>query len=172
MTALREYARLETTGLWRHGADPSGREVGIALGEATLVMIDDAGVALAHWSLPAITRLNPGTRPALFAPDEAGTETVEVEDETMVAAIERVRHSVARRRGGSGRMRRASVGAVALFIVLGGILWLPGALKREALSVVPPSRRSEIGATLLGHLQRRGNRLPRQPRRRGDGAVA
>jgi len=153
MTALSRYARLETTGLWRAAPGDGGREVVVSFGHATLVLADGAGLPLAHWSLPAVTRLNPGTTPALFAPDEAGSETLELDDDLMVSAIETVRRSVAKGRGGSHRLRRAIGLGTAGVIAVVGLLWLPGALRREALAVVPASKQAEIGATLLGHLQ-------------------
>lgn len=62
MTALDKYVRLESGGLWRADANAQRRDVGISFGDATLVIADTAGRPVAHWSLPAITRLNPGTR--------------------------------------------------------------------------------------------------------------
>lgn len=40
MTALREYDRLEATGLWRPGPEEQRREVVVSIGEATLVITD------------------------------------------------------------------------------------------------------------------------------------
>ena len=154
MTALSQYARLETVGLWRTNPLESGREVVVSFGNATLVLADGSGLPLTHWSLPAVTRLNPGAAPALFAPDEDGSETLEIEDDLMVSAIEKVRRSVARTRPASHRQGLRVVWIALGVTGLGLLLWLPGVLRREALSVVPPSKRTEIGATLLGHLQR------------------
>ncbi|MBP1805383.1 hypothetical protein [Rubellimicrobium aerolatum] len=154
MTALSQYARLEALGLWR--ADPAdrAREVVVSFGDATLVLADGSGLPLAHWSLPAVARLNPGSVPAVFSPDEGGSETLEIDDEIMVAAIEKVRASVAGGGAGWGALRRAlGWGAAALLVAL-LVGWLPGALRREALAVVPDSKRIEMGATILGHLQR------------------
>lgn len=154
MTALTRYARLETTGLWRPDATGEAVEVAVSLGDATLVMTDFAGNPVAHWSLPAITRLNPGGQPARFAPDETGSESIEIEDDLMVSAIETVRRHVARRHPGSRRLRRGVLAGMLLLAAGLALFWAPGALRREALAVVPPARRSEIGATILGHLSR------------------
>ena len=43
MTALKEYARLESTGLWRPDPEAQRREVAISFGDATLVIADSAG---------------------------------------------------------------------------------------------------------------------------------
>ncbi|NAZ36445.1 hypothetical protein [Rubellimicrobium sp. CFH 75288] len=153
MTALTRYARLETTGLWRAEDETEPREVTVSLGHATLVLTDVTGEPVAHWSLPAVTRLNPGAVPARFGPDETGSESVEIEDDLMVSAIETVRRAVRRRQGG-GRLRRGIAAGVAACLAGLLVLWLPGAVHRQALAVVPSSKRSEIGATLLGHLGR------------------
>ena len=153
MTALARYARLETMGLWRPGLGEEAREVVVSFGDATLVLSDGSGRPLTHWSLPALTRLNPGTMPALYAPHEDGSETLEVEDDLMVEAVETVRKTVARARPSSPRLRAAVGWGVTGVVALGALLWAPGALRQEALTVVPASKKTEIGATLLGHLQ-------------------
>lgn len=154
MTALKEYARLESTGLWRPTPDAQRREVGLSFGEATLVISDNVNRPLAHWSLPAISRLNPGADPALFSPDPDGTETLEISDDLMVDAIETVRQSLARQRARPGRLRQTAIAGTVVVTLCLAIFWLPGALARQTLSMVPPAKRSEIGATVLGHLQR------------------
>ncbi|MEM6897041.1 MAG: hypothetical protein AAF576_06645 [Pseudomonadota bacterium] len=97
MTALKDYARLETTGLWRAQAEAQRREVGVSFGDATLVISDANGRPLTHWSLAAVTRQNPGAMPALFAPDSAEVETLELEDDDMIRAIEQVQKVIAKR---------------------------------------------------------------------------
>jgi hypothetical protein len=154
MTALDTYARLETSGLWR--ADPGAQRVavGVSFGNATLVISDNAGRPLSHWSLPAVVRINPGALPALYAPDDAATETVEIEDDLMIAAIERIRAAVDRKVPRQGRVRQAVVAGVLACVAGLAVFWLPGALTRQAVTLVPEAKRSEIGARLLGHVQR------------------
>lgn len=125
----------------------------MSFGNATLVLSDGSGLPLTHWSLPAVARLNPGASPAVFAPDEDGSETLEIEDDTMVGAIEKVRQTVARARPSPPRMRGAVTWGVTALVALGALIWAPGALRQEAMTVVPAAKRTEIGATLLGHLQ-------------------
>jgi hypothetical protein len=154
MTALKQYQRLESGGLWRAASDGQRRDVTVSFGDATLVLSDNAGRPLTHWSLPAIERLNPGDRPALFSPDPEAEETLEVEDGLMIDAIEKVRKSILRSRPRPRRLRYLGL-VLSLGSVLAlGFFWLPGAMTRQTLSVVPPAKRSEIGATLLGHIQR------------------
>ncbi len=153
MTALKKYARLESVGVWRADEAAQRRDVAISFGDATLVIADMAGRALAHWSLPAVERLNPGNRPAIFSPDPEATETLEIEDDTMIEAVETVRRSLARARPRPGRLRWTGLGLSAAAVLALALFWLPGALMRQTLSVVPIAKRSEIGATLLGHVQ-------------------
>lgn len=154
MTALKEYARLESGGLWRSDPDAQRRDVVVSFGNATLVIADSSGRALAHWSLAAVERVNPGASPALFSPDTDQSETLEIADDTMVDAIEQVRRAIARQRPRPGRLRHLGLG-LTLAAVLGlGVFWLPGALIDQAVTVVPATKRAEIGATLLGHVQR------------------
>lgn len=154
MTALSEYQRLEAPGIWRAAPGAQRRDVIVALGEATLVLTDAQGRALAHWSLAAIERRDPGTSPALYAPGADAVEDLELTDAEMIAAIERVRRAVERARPAPGRLRsRLALGSFAA-IVLVAALWLPDALIREAARVAPPAARSEIGARLLDHVER------------------
>ncbi|MCW1951935.1 MAG: hypothetical protein KIH44_011290 [Octadecabacter sp.] len=154
MTALTEFDRLESGGLWRAAPDEQRREGIVSLGNATLIISDTAERPLTHWSLPAVERLNLGERPALFSPGADATETLEISDDMMVDAMEKVRKTVKRRRSRPGRLRNIGfiVGLGAL--VIGAVVWLPDALIREAQTVVPPVQRAEIGVTLLGHIQR------------------
>ena len=153
MTALKEYARLESGGIWRAGEDIQRKDVIVSFGDATLVIADTAGRPLAHWSLPAVERMNPGTRPAVFAPDVAATETLEIDDPTMTDAVEKVRKTLARARPRPGRLRWLGMGLSVAMVAALAVFWLPDAITRQTLSVVPLSKRSEIGATLLGHTQ-------------------
>jgi len=152
-TALTEFARLESGGLWRASPDAQRREVVVSFGQATLVLSDTADRPLTHWSLPAVSRLNSGERPALFAPDDEASETLEISDDLMIDAMEKVRKTVKRRRARPGRLR--GLGSLAVFVGIAalGVFWLPNALIRQAQSVVPQVKRAEIGATLLGHIQ-------------------
>ena len=80
MTALAKYERLECDGLWRADKDAQRRDVVISFGNATLVIADNSGRPLTHWSLPALERRNPGETPAIFVPGEDADETVEIAD--------------------------------------------------------------------------------------------
>jgi hypothetical protein len=154
MTALSDYQRLETTGVWRSSPDAQRRDVVVAIGEATLVMTDHTDTALSHWSLAALERRNPGTTPAVYAPGEDAAEELEIADAEMIAAIERVRRAVERSRPRPGRLRsRIALGLVVAIAVV-GLLWVPDAVIRQAARVAPEAARAEIGAAVLANVGR------------------
>ena len=59
--------RLEALGLWRASPKAQRLNVAVSIGDATLTLTDLSDTPLAHWSLPAVQRLNPGGTPALYA---------------------------------------------------------------------------------------------------------
>jgi hypothetical protein len=156
MTALTKYQKLESPGLWRDVPEGQRREVVVAFGEASLVLSDPRnGSALSHWSLPAVRRVNPGGLPAIYAPDaEADSETLELDDPTMIGAIETVRGAILRARARPGRLRGVLLGGFAVVAVGLVVFWLPEALVAQTASMVPASKRMEIGRAALGDLTR------------------
>jgi hypothetical protein len=158
MTALTRYQRLEATGLWRASVEDQRREVVVSVGDATLTISDLNDRALTHWSLAALERRNPGERPAIYSPDGDSGETLELGagEAEMIAALESLRRAVERARPHPGRLRQGMVlGVVAVFVAL-LVFWLPGALRRHTVAVVPPVKRLEIGTALLGRITRVG----------------
>ena len=154
MTALKDYIRLESTGLWRSAPEAQRLDVFVFVGHASLVIANRVEEPLAHWSLPAIERLNPGQRPALFSPAPDATETLEIEDPEMIAAIETVQKAVRKSEPKPGRLRLwITAGVVAL---IAGILifWLPGAIHRHTLQVAPEAQRDRLGAQIFKAMQR------------------
>jgi hypothetical protein len=155
MTALKKYQKIEAVGLWREAAESQRREVVVAFGDASLVLSDPrTGTALTHWSLPAVVRLNGGDIPAIYALDADADETLELDDPTLVGAIETVRSALAAARPRPGRLRGAIVAGVVGVLLLLAALWLPGALVRQTAELVPPATRSEIGRMALADLTR------------------
>jgi hypothetical protein len=155
MTALTKYQRLECGGLWRETPQDQRRDVLVRFGEATLVLSDPkSGTAISHWSLPAIERINRGEEPPIFAPGPEASESLELTDPEMIAALGAVRHAVQAAKARPGRLRGAILGGAAAGILLVGFLWLPGALVRHTASVVPPAQRADIGQRALDDLAR------------------
>lgn len=150
MTALTKYQRLEGQGLWRADPAEQRRNVVVALGDASLVIADlRSGAVLSHWSLPAVRRLNPSRVPAVYAPGEdAQTETLELDDDTLIDALETIRSALVPR----PRLRhlRRVLGAVAAVLAVGLVVfWLPGALVSHTAGIVPSAKRAQIGREAL-----------------------
>ena len=160
-TALTKFERLEASGLWRPDPDAQRRDVIVSIGEATLTISDLQDRPLAHWSLPAIARLNKGQRPAIYAPDGDPGETLELDESEahMIDAIESLRAAIDRRRPRPGRLRLVTLTASIASVAALAVFWLPGALLDHTLSVVPDAKRVEIGQ----HLEREMTRLTGEP---------
>ncbi|MBV6636126.1 MAG: hypothetical protein KI788_09500 [Mameliella sp.] len=156
MTALKQFSRLEATGLWRPSPDEQRREVIVSLGEATLTLSDINGTALAHWSLGAVNRANGKDIPAIYHPDNAPEETLELDgsESEMINGIDRLLRAIDRRRPRPGKLRFLLTGGTLAAIAAVAIFWVPDALERYAVTVVPPVKRVEIGNNLLQHIER------------------
>ena len=178
MTALTKYQRLECTGLWRLTASAQLREVVVGLRDTTLVLADPrTEMALSHWSLPSVERVNPGEMPAVFTPgrmdDGTPSETVEVEDPDMIAALETVRSTLIRRRPRPGRVRGLTVVVAVVVVAAFGLLWLPEAMIRHTASVLPTATRVQIGKLALADAGRlTGSRCLDALGKRGAAALA
>lgn len=161
MTALRKYLRLECFGVWRAEAEGQRRDVAVSFGEASLILSDPrSNVPLAHWSLPAVLRVNPGTTPALYAPDGDSDEILELDDGDMIDALDTVQRVLARSRRGGARMRLAVLGGSVIALLAVSVFWLPDALLHHTASVVPLAKRAEIGAAILAELEASGLATP------------
>lgn len=154
MTALKKYDRLEADGIWRENAQSQRRDVIVSFGDASLIIKDKTDTALAHWSLPAIHRVNPGSRPALFQPATDAEEELELDEPEMIDAIEKIRRSIEKARPQSGRLRLFIFATILLAVAGLGVFWLPGALVRNTVAVLPESTRLAIGTSLLGQMTR------------------
>ena len=178
MTALTKYQRLECSGLWRPMVAAQLREVVVGLRDTTLVLADPrTEMALSHWSLPSVERVNPGELPALFTPgrleDGTPSETVELDDPDMIAALETVRSTLSRRRPKPGRLRSAGVLVGAAVAVVFTLFWLPEAMIRHTASVLPAATRVQIAQMVLADAARlTGTPCVEPLGRRGAAALA
>ncbi len=155
MTALQEFQRLECTGLWRDAPGAQKREVFVSFGDATLVISEARSLrAVTHWSLPAILRLNPGEMPARYAPAPDGDEELELDDETMIAAIAKVHTLIAARQPHPGRLRNLLLGTALIAVLALGIFWMPRALIDHTADSLPFATRQDIGRQALADLMR------------------
>ena len=156
MVALKKYARIEGTALWRAAPDEQRREVVVSIGDATLMISDMQDQAITHWSLAAVVRANPGKRPAIFHPDGDPGETLELakDEAEMIDAIEKLRRAIDRSRPKPGRVRWVGVLISAALVASLALFWLPGALVSHSLNVVPDVKRTEIGNALMQRIER------------------
>lgn len=155
MTALQEFQRLECTGLWRDAPGGQRREVFVSFGDATLVLSEARSMrAVTHWSLPAILRLNPGEVPARYAPGPDADEELELDDDTMIAAIDKVHSLIAARRPHPGRLRNLLLGAGLIAVLGAGTFWMPHALMDRTAAALPEATRAEIGRVALADIER------------------
>lgn len=156
MSVKTEYQQLVATGLWREKPELQRREVTVTIGRETLILSDDNARALAHWSLPALIRTNPGVTPAIYSPDGDPGETLELNENQaeMIRALDKLRASIDRRRPHPGRLRLILLALMLGAVLIGGFFWLPDALRRHAVSVVPQAKRSDIGAALKEEITR------------------
>jgi len=156
MTALTQYERLEAAGLWRGDPDEQRRDVIVSVGDATLTITDMNDRPLTHWSLAAIERQNPGQFPAVYHPDGDPGETLELaqDESAMIDAIETLRNAIARARPRPGRVRLVTVLTTVILLAALVFLWLPGAMLRHTVNVVPDIQRKAIGQALLGRIER------------------
>lgn len=155
MTALVKYRKLESRGLWRDLPQGQRREVVVNLGDQTLILSDPrSDIALTHWSLPAVQRLNPDALPAVYAPGDDATETLEIDDRDMIAALDTVHTAIVQARPRPGRLRGLMLGGTTAAILAVVVFWLPEALVRHTAAVLPPAARAEIGRLELADLTR------------------
>jgi len=156
MTALKEFEKIEAVGIWRADAEAQRRDVVVTLGDASLTIFDMHDKVLAHWSIPAIARANPGVRPAIFHPDGDPDETLELPEESdiLIDAIEKLRKAVAKSRPHPGRLRLTSALVILGSIAALGVFWLPGAVLNQTLSVLPGVKQKEIGAEIVSASRR------------------
>jgi len=174
MTALSKYQRLEATALWRSAPGVRAIEVVAGLREATLILTDPRSeTPLSQWSLPAVTRLNPGQMPARFAPGLDADEELELDDPEMIAALATVHKALERRKPHPGRLRAVVLGGTALLVVGIVVFWLPERLKSYTASVLPAPTRADLGEMALADIARlTGQPCKSVPGRRAAQALA
>ena len=77
-----------------------------------------------------------------------------IDDPDMIAAIEAVRSAIEKARPHPGRLRWMIGAAAGLALLAGAVFWLPGALTRQTVLMLPEAKRIEIGEALLEEIGR------------------
>lgn len=152
MTALEQYDRLESIGLWKESAEAQRREVIVSFGNATLVLSDKNENPLTHWSLAAVRRVTRDGSAVTYAPDGATEESLEIDDDLMVKAIETIQSRLRRGLPRPGRVRWLIGGGIAALVLALALFWFPGAIARYAARIVPDANAAQIGQQILRHV--------------------
>lgn len=152
MTALEQYDRLESIGLWKDSADAQRREVIVSFGNASLVLSDKNENPLTHWSLAAVRRVRKDGSAVTYAPDGATGEELEINDDLMVKAIETIQSRLRRGLPKPGRVRWLIGGGITAVVLALALFWFPGAIARYAASIVPDAKAEQIGRQVLRHV--------------------
>lgn len=154
MSSKAKFLRLEAPGYWRQIVDKPGRHVVVHLGDTSITLISKSNVALGHWSLHGIRRIDGGGIPAVYAVDAGETEVVEISDETMIDAIEQWQQAEA---AAPQQFKLPVRGIVAALLVLSAVAaaayFVPREGPRLVASFVTPSKRAEIGEQLFEALK-------------------
>ena len=148
MTALKEYDRLECTGLWRSGPAAQRREVAVSFGEATIVLTDMQNRALAHWSLAAIVLQKRSGNKTMLRPGPDSDESLEISDRAMLEALTKVQKAIARSHPHPGRIRLILALATVTVVGIVAAIWGPQAVISYASTVLPEVKRVQLGDAL------------------------
>ncbi|MEO0357509.1 MAG: hypothetical protein AAF386_04295, partial [Pseudomonadota bacterium] len=153
MTALHSYTRLECIGLWRPTPKDQRREAVVQLGTASLTILDSAGRPLAHWSLAAVDRVGLSDAQAvIYRPHPDASDTLEIDDATMIAALDQIHTAVHARSKPPrkwGRWATLGIGVAACAIAA---LYAARVLPGYAAAILPDARAAELSVRLTDRL--------------------
>ena len=154
MAKLSDFVRLETHGVWRDSAADPGTRVVALLNEKSLTLVSTNNRPLAHWSIDAVRRINPGETPALFTPDESGDERIELADELFVSVLQELVDPKPEETDESEPQRwlgRAVAGALVV-AVCGGLFLASDRIAGGMAGLIPVAKRLQISERILTHL--------------------
>lgn len=155
MTALEDYQRLESTGLWRQSIDDDPVEVVISFGTATLVLSTFEEAPLTHWSLSALTQTGTAEGAVIYSPDSSGDETLLITDPDMIGALARVKAAYKRRSNRPGRLRNLFYAGALAAIIGWAVFILPGWIEQHVAKAIPSEQAGLIGDELLVDIKSR-----------------
>ena len=158
MTALDEYDRLEAVGILKCSEDDAGTEVVVTFGEATLTMnslSNEGDRPITHWSLAAIDLVRETDEIAVYRLGDQTDETLETSDDTLRAALARVRTERVAEAKPKPRNRRlqTAVGVLALGAI--GYLLLPGFVSNTASNMISPKRAEVLARDMHNMIEAR-----------------
>lgn len=109
---------------------------------------------MAHWSLPAVERVNPGQVTAIFRAAPDAEDRLEISDPEMVGAIEKVLRAVGRSGRRRGRLRGGIIAAGAIGLTAAMVFWGPGAIRNQAAAILPEAARAALGQDAFEQVRR------------------
>ena len=149
MTLIPEFEVLESLGFLTIPKKYRSKPVIAKLGKTSLILLEGDGSPIAHWTLSAIRRTNPGKRPAVFAPYGEGSEFIAIDDETMIRALEQIQKALRIGPARPKRFRWLAVLAVAAAAAIAGAFAAPEFLIRQATALAQKTHGMEIGEAIL-----------------------
>lgn len=152
MTALDQYDRLEATGIWRRSQSDEAREVLVTFGNATLTLsaLDQEGdTPIAHWSLGAVRRRESSPNRAVFSPDAEASETLTVEDELLMQALDKVLRDRVKGTERKTPRSRFWLAAVVLVLLSGAYVALPKLAVSLATRLISPERAELLAQDMI-----------------------
>lgn len=154
MTALADYAKLESIARYFDGQSAQPVEVILSFGGRSLVIVGMDDRAIAHWPLATLRSLgDPSENVVQLVPDPASDERVVLEDREMIAAVSHVCPDLYRREVDKPGVRRAAVwGVGALASVALILLVLIPTLADQLAEYVPPEREQALGDAVAEQL--------------------
>lgn len=149
----KQFDRLESLGLWKETDTSQKREVIVSFGKSSLVLYDIRNFPLTHWSFAALRCIHKKDGRMIYTPDQNSFETLEISDDTMNRAIQRVCKAVYYPRPHRGRIRVLFFGLGLICLGLLSKYWLPEALARHTSDLITQNKAQEIGKDMTAIIQ-------------------
>lgn len=148
-----QFDRLESLGLWKETDTSQKREVIVSFGKSSLVLYDTRNFPLTHWSFAALRCIHKKDGRMIYTPDQNSFETLEISDDTMNRAVQRVCKAVYHPKPRRGRIRILFFGLVLICLGVLSKYWLPEALARHTSNLITQSKAQEIGKDMAAIIQ-------------------
>lgn len=149
MTALDQYTRLESVGVWKENPSSTATEVLVSFGDSTLLLSDFNELPLAHWAMAAISVISNENGRTTYTPDVDGSETLEIDDKPMIEAIAQVSFATNTTRRKRLPFVRSVLSLVAFGIFVSGVIFGPDVLRQQARGMANEAVAYRLGLRML-----------------------
>lgn len=147
MTALARYDLLEAEGRYLDGRRAATREVVVKFGDAALVIMGPDDLAIDHWPLATLRRIEGAGDALRLRPDHGAPERLTIDDPVMIEALREVCPGLdaaapaprARRRR-LALLAAAAIGSIALLVTV-----IVPALAARLAEQIPPEAEIAMG---------------------------